>query len=92
MRRTPPIDITAQHRLPDGPRKGRVLRVKRGYNPNSSSMGSMVFVLPAALLGLTAAFGAVAGLIFSAFTRRNRRREPHPDEAPEDGPAMKEPR
>ena len=48
------------------PRKGRILRVKRGYNPNSSSMGSVVFALPSLLLGTTALFGAVAGLIVSA--------------------------
>ena len=46
--------------------KGRVLRVKYGYNPNSSSIGSIVFALPAALLGITAAFGAVAGAILAA--------------------------
>jgi hypothetical protein len=47
--------------------KGRILRVKQGYNPNSSSMGSIVFALPAALLGITAVFGAVSGIIMAAF-------------------------
>jgi hypothetical protein len=45
--------------------KGKLLRVKQGYNPNSSSMGSIVFVLPVALLGITAVFGAVSGIIMS---------------------------
>ena len=45
--------------------KGKILRVKLGYNPNSSSIGSIIFVLPAALLGITAAFGAVSGIIMS---------------------------
>jgi len=45
--------------------KGKILRVKLGYNPNSSSIGSIIFVLPAALLGITAAFGAVSGMIMS---------------------------
>ncbi|MEN8126945.1 MAG: hypothetical protein ABFR90_03975 [Planctomycetota bacterium] len=45
--------------------KGKILRVKQGYNPNSSSIGSIIFVLPAALLGITAAFGAVSGMIMS---------------------------
>ena len=49
--------------------KGRVLRVKHGYNPNSSSIGSIVFLLPAALLVAGAGFGAVAALIWSALTR-----------------------
>ena len=47
------------------PRKGRLLRVKLGYNPNSSSIGTIVFAMPAALLGLTVVFGAAAGLLSS---------------------------
>ena len=54
-------------------RPGRILRLKRGYNPNSSSMGSIVFGLPSLLLGTTVAFGAVAGFICSAFMRRKGR-------------------
>lgn len=51
----------------DNSLKGKILRVKEGYNPNSSSIGSMVFALPAALLGITAAFGIVSGIIMAAF-------------------------
>jgi hypothetical protein len=51
--------------------KGKILRVKQGYNPNSSSMGSMVFSLPAALLVITVGFGAVSGVIMSAFIKRD---------------------
>ncbi|MBN1676333.1 MAG: hypothetical protein JXR37_35140 [Kiritimatiellae bacterium] len=50
-------------------RSGRILRLKTGYNPNSSSIGSLVFVLSVKLLAGTAAFGAVAGMICSAFMR-----------------------
>lgn len=46
--------------------RGKILCVKQGYNPNSSSIGSIIFVLPAALLGITAAFGAVSGMIMSS--------------------------
>jgi len=56
----------------DGP-KGKILRVKQGYNPNSSSMGSIVFALPAALLGITAAFGVVSGVIMSVFMKDRSR-------------------
>ncbi|MDH4203708.1 MAG: hypothetical protein OEV87_12570 [Phycisphaerae bacterium] len=45
--------------------QGKILRVKQGYNPNSSSIGSIVFVMPAALLGITAAFGVVSSVIMS---------------------------
>ncbi len=51
--------------------KGKLLRVKHGYNPNSSSMGSIIFALPAALLGITAGFGAVSGIIMSAFLKKD---------------------
>jgi hypothetical protein len=49
--------------------KGKILRVKQGYNPNSSSMGSIVFVLPAVLLVITVIFGALSGLFGSILAR-----------------------
>jgi hypothetical protein len=49
--------------------EGRILRVKYGYNPNSSSMGSIVFALPASLVGVTAGFGFVSSVITSAFVK-----------------------
>ena len=51
--------------------KGKILRVKQGYNPNSSSMGSIVFVLPAVLLAATVGFGVVSSIIMSAFIKRD---------------------
>jgi hypothetical protein len=56
---------------PDKKTKGRILRVKQGYNPNSSSMGSIVYVLPAALLAITVGFGAISGIILSAFIKHD---------------------
>lgn len=53
--------------------KGKILRVKRGYNPNSSSMGSIVFALPTALLGVAAGFGVVSGIILSAFMKDKKK-------------------
>jgi len=53
-------------------KKGRILRLKHGYNPNSSSLGSeffAVFVVPASLFAVTIGFGAVSGIILSAFMR-----------------------
>ncbi len=54
--------------------KGRILRVKPGYNPNSSSMGSVIFSLPAAMLGVAMAFGVVSSLILSLSLGRRRDR------------------
>lgn len=45
---------------------GRILRLKQGYNPNSSSLGSIVFALPVTLIGLSALFGFAASLLTSA--------------------------
>ena len=59
---------------------GRVLRLKQGYNPNSSSIGTIVFVMPAALLGATIAFGVAAGLACTAFLR-DKGLSPHGSEA-----------
>ncbi|UCG13395.1 MAG: hypothetical protein JSU72_02600 [Deltaproteobacteria bacterium] len=56
--------------------RGRILRVKQGYNPNSSSMGSIVFALPVVLLGVSVAFGVFAGIISSAFLRTRHNASP----------------
>ena len=58
---------------PNKKEKGRILRVKLGYNPNSSSMGSMIFVFPAALLAATVGFGAISGIIMSAFIKPDKK-------------------
>jgi hypothetical protein len=55
--------------------KGKILRVKQGYNPNSSSMGSMVFSLPAVLLAITVGFGTVSSIIMTAFIKRDEKPE-----------------
>jgi len=58
---------------PNKKEKGRILRVKLGYNPNSSSMGSMVFVFPAALLAVTVGFGVISGIIMSVFIKPDKK-------------------
>ena len=59
--------------------RGRVLKIKQGYNPNSSSMGSIVFVLPTIMLGITIIAGAVLGALApsleSLFLRRWQQRQ-----------------
>ena len=50
-------------------RRGKILRLKCGYNPNSSSIGSVVFLLSSKMLAFSAAFGLAAGLIYSWFDR-----------------------
>jgi hypothetical protein len=48
--------------------RGKILRIKEGYNPNSSSVGSIVFSFPAALLAVPVLFGTVNAIVFSKFT------------------------
>ena len=59
--------------------RGRILRLKLGFNPNSSSIGTIVFAMPAAMIGLTVAFGAAAALSCSALLHG-------PDDEPPGGP------
>jgi hypothetical protein len=53
--------------VPDRPYsgKGKVLRVKEGFNPNSSSLGSIVFSMSAALMAAPVVLAAAAAWISS---------------------------
>lgn len=54
--------------------KGKILRVKQGYNPNSSSIGSVIFSMSAAVVPASIIFGMVAGAISTAILERVGRR------------------
>lgn len=58
------------------PAAGRVLRVKFGYNPNSSSVGSVVSILMWA-----ATAGAVAANVMAALLAERRNASGTPDRA-----------
>jgi len=58
--------------LPESERRGRILRVKHGYNPNSSSMGSIVFGMSASLFAVAGAFGIASAVLFSALVKPSR--------------------
>ncbi len=49
------------------PPRGKVLRVKQGYNPNSSSIGSIIFPLPVLILGASVVLGTIAGILWTTF-------------------------
>ncbi len=55
-------------------KKGKILKVKHGYNPNSSSLGSVIFALPASLLGITVGFGVVSGIIVTYFIGKSSKK------------------
>ena len=66
------------------PKAGRILRLKCGYNPNSSSIGTILFAMPAAMIGMTVAFGAAAGLLGAAVLHKRHDAPQEPTE-PADG-------
>ncbi len=61
-------------------KKGRVLRLKQGYNPNSSSMGSIVFCLPVTLMGITAVYGVLAGMMLPGLLKKSKKNEMKADD------------
>jgi hypothetical protein len=64
--------------------QGKILKVKHGYNPNSSSMGSIIFVLPVSMIAASFGMAAVSGLIFSHFIKDAGPTDAHDaDERPE---------
>lgn len=44
--------------------KGKILRLKEGYNPNSSSLGSIVFSMRAAVFAVPVILSTAAGFLF----------------------------
>jgi hypothetical protein len=68
------------------------LRIKIGYNPNSSSIGTIVFGVPAPLAVLTAAFATAASILTAALLRARPGRDAAPaTTATEPGPSTGEP-
>jgi len=61
----------------EGLGEGAVLRLKIGYNPNSSSIGTIVFAMPAAIAALTVAFGTAAAILCGALLRAGTDRRTH---------------
>ena len=58
----------------DSRRKGKILRVKLGYNPNSSSIGSIVFAIPSMLFVGSVVFGTVTTILFSKHFQKSASR------------------
>ena len=56
-------------------RKGRILSVKPGYNPNSSAIGTLLTVFPAAVLGSAVVFNIVSAVILSGRKKNGKKRK-----------------
>lgn len=70
-----PMTTSRLDTVEEGRPAGRILRIKAGYNPNSSSLGTIIFAVPAAMLLAPALYNAIAAALTSA-TVRDRPR-PH---------------
>ncbi len=51
--------------------RGRVLRVKEGFNPNSSSLGSVIFSIPAALVAAPVFLAGAAAFLAARMARKD---------------------
>lgn len=69
--------------IPEYKGKGKVLRVKEGYNPNSSSLGSIVFSFPVALLAVPIVLSTAAALIAVKFTTNSEKESEEKNEEQE---------
>jgi hypothetical protein len=65
-------------------RPGKMLRIKQGFNPNSSSMGSIIFALPVSLMAATVGFSAISGLVLQHYIRRPSEKESTADKTAPD--------
>jgi hypothetical protein len=76
-----PISTSREH-------KGRVLRVKHGYNPNSSSLGTVIFAIPAAIAAFSVASTGIAGALLAKLVDAPATR--HGSDAPPDKPPQEQ--
>ena len=65
--------------------RGRVLRVKEGYNPNSSSLGSVVFSIHTALIAAPLLLAGAASWIASRFAGAGTQQPPAAETRPPEG-------
>ncbi|HBG04844.1 MAG: hypothetical protein A2075_11400 [Geobacteraceae bacterium GWC2_58_44] len=61
--------------------KGRILKIKTGYNPNSSSVGVDIVVFFSAGAAVTILFNTVAAIVCAAQARGDG----HPEEPRQEG-------
>lgn len=61
--------------------RGRILRIKQGYNPNSSSVGSQIPVF----IGLAMATGAAGVFLMNLISAFDRRLREAGERSPSDG-------
>lgn len=72
--KTEPVGLEASQK-----KVGKLLRVKEGYNPNSSSIGSVVFAIPLAVLAVPALFGMASAVIMQKGVKAEENEEERND-------------
>ncbi len=60
--------------------KGRILKIKTGYNPNSSSIGADLVVFFTTGAAITILFNTVAAIVSAAKVQGERCPEPPPEQ------------
>jgi hypothetical protein len=61
--------------------KGRILKIKTGYNPNSSSVGVDMVVFFTAGAAVTVLFNTIAAILGAAKAQKHGRPEEHEEAA-----------
>jgi len=47
-------------------KQGQILKIKQGYNPNSSSMGSIILTMPFVVIPALSILAVTAGIIMNS--------------------------
>ena len=55
-------------------KKGKILKIKFGYNPNSSSVGTLLIAFPVTLFVLSIIFNVVSAIIISKKDDKNEKK------------------
>jgi len=77
------LDRELPENLPPYQGKGKILRIKEGYNPNSSSLGSVVFSIPTAMLAVPVILAGAAAFIAYKFSGKSSEEADDADELAE---------
>jgi hypothetical protein len=72
------------------PQKGKILRVRQGFNPNSSSLGTVVFSFKAAMLALPVLFSTAGAIIMARAEARAAKSDSHENADSSPAPSLTE--
>ena len=65
------------------PHRGRILKIKTGFNPNSSSISTDIVTFFTCVAGISTVFAGIASIIFSRFKNSEDQKRKVSDESKE---------